>query len=159
MNSQFLVSGMFRSGTTMLARMLHSNPAIVCASDPFAPIFKSYRNAVSADLLGACDANAPLHDYYLDRTQNALFQEAQKRGFAQPVAAGEVVALREQIKHHCPPYSPLIVPHLDELDGTTYAELFASALDIIRKVYDKQGAQVVGFKEVWVDEFTPHFRG
>ena len=57
-----------------------------------------------------------------------------------------------------PPYSPLIVPHLDELDGTTYAELFASALDIIRKVYDKQGAQVVGFKEVWVDEFTPHFR-
>lgn len=149
---------MFRSGTTMLARMLHSNPAITCASDPFAPIFKSYRNAVCVDLLGTCDADAPLHDYYLDRMQNVLFQEAQKRSFAQPVVADEVIALRERIKHHCPPYSPLIVPHLGELDGATYAELFASAVDIIRKAYGKQGAQVVGFKEVWVDEFTPHFR-
>lgn len=158
MNTQFLVSGMFRSGTTMLARMLHANPNIVCASDPFAPIFKSYRNMVATDLNGSCDPDAPLHDYYLDRVQNALFQEIQKRGFAQPVATDEVVALRERIKHHCPPYSPLIVPHLAELGGVTYAELFDSALDMIRKVYGKQGAQAVGFKEVWIDEFTPLFR-
>ena len=39
-------------------------------------------------------------------------------------------------QHHC--LFPLIVPHLDELDGTTYAELFANALDIIRKVYDNK---------------------
>ena len=117
MSGQFLVSGMFRSGTTMLARMLHANPNIVCASDPFAPIFKSYRNIVASDLNGDCDPDAPLHDYYLDRVQNALFQETQKRGFTQPVTTDEVAALREQIKHHCPPYSPLIVQHVAELGG------------------------------------------
>ena len=149
---------MFRSGTTLLARMLHANPKIVCASDPFAPIFKSYRNAVATDLSGSCDPDAPLHDYYLDHVQNELYQELQKRDFGQPVAATEVVALRERIKNHCPAYSPLIIPYLSELDGVTYAELLASAMDIIRKVYGKGEAQKFGFKEVWVDEFTPHFR-
>jgi hypothetical protein len=157
-NSQFLISGMFRSGTTMLARMLHANPNIVCASDPFAPIFKSFRNSVSEDLLDTFDPNAPLHDYYLDRKQNALFQEMQERDFSQKILPREVVALQGQIKKHCLPYSPLIVPYLNELDGASYEQLFESAIKIILKVYGNEKEQTIGFKEVWVNEFTPHFQ-
>ena len=49
--NKYFISGMFRSGTTMIARMLHANPNIVCASDPFAPIFKSFRNNVCNEML------------------------------------------------------------------------------------------------------------
>ena len=64
MNGNFLVSGMFRSGTTMFARMLHANPNIVCASDPFAPLFKSYRNTIAQDMIQDFDIQSPLNDYY-----------------------------------------------------------------------------------------------
>ena len=72
---------MFRSGKTLLAQMRHANPNIVCSSDPFALIFKYFRNSVSEDLIDTFDSNAPLHDYYLDRKQITLFQEMQERDF------------------------------------------------------------------------------
>ena len=63
MSSQFQVSGMFLSGKTLLAQMRHANPNIVCGLDPFALIFKYFRNSVSEDLIDTFDSNAPLHDY------------------------------------------------------------------------------------------------
>ena len=43
----FFITGMFRSGTTLVSRMFHSHPEIACASDPFAPVFKMFRNQFS----------------------------------------------------------------------------------------------------------------
>lgn len=154
----FLVTGMFRSGTTMIARMLHSNPNIICASDPFSPIFKSFRNTIFSELVDSFDRDAPLHDYYLNHKYNDLYQELQSRDFSQPIQKEEVIALRQKLKIHCLPYPPLILPYLNKLNGATYSELFESAVEIISKAYGKKDAKAIGFKEVWVDEFSPHFR-
>jgi hypothetical protein len=158
MNKQFLLAGMFRSGTTMLARMLHSNPNIVCASDPFLPIFKSFRNTIANELFGKVDSNAPLNDYFFDKNQNNLYQEIQNRSFSISVPKGEIIKLREQIEIDCKPYSPLIIPFLKKLDGETYSDLFLSAFEIINQSYGKKSAKVIGIKEVWVYEFSKHFQ-
>ena len=42
-NSYLLVTGIFRSGTTWLARALNANKYISFESDPIAPIFNSFR--------------------------------------------------------------------------------------------------------------------
>ncbi len=157
MRNNFLISGMFRTGTTMFARMLHSNPNIICASDPFAPIYKSYRNTLSTILHNSLDKKAPLHDYYFDKQHNDLFQEIQKRDFSILIEDDELASLKEEIEKHCRPYSPKIISYLDELKGNTYEKVFDSGLGIIQEAYAKPGNSIVGFKEVWVDEFAPHF--
>ena len=75
--NKYFISGMFRSSTTMIARMLHANPNIVCASDPFAPIFKSFRNMVCNEILSSFDPDSPLHDYYFDTRQNRIYHTIQ----------------------------------------------------------------------------------
>jgi hypothetical protein len=157
MSSNFLVSGMFRSGTTMLARMLHANPNIVCASDPFAPLFKSYRNTVAKEMFRNFDFLEPLNDYYFNKNQNHLFQELQKKDFSVTISRQEVKRVRKEIENHCKPYSSKIIPYLDMLKGNNYKEIFDSAFEIIGFAYGKNGGMALGFKEVWVDEFALHF--
>ena len=157
MTTNFLITGMFRSGTTMLARMLHANKNIVCASDPFAPIFKSFRNTVLLANMQTVDPDSPLHDYYFDTQPRKTFDLIQSSSFDLPVSSEEINNLRDRIKKHCIPYSPLIIDFLFMLDGTTYSDIFHSCFSILNAAYPKKQPQAVGFKEVWVDEFAPHF--
>src|SRR5688572_29832929 len=98
--ANFLVTGMFRSGTTLLARMLHANRNLICASDPFAPLFKSYRNLVGRRYRAEFDADSPFHDYYFDRFQNRLFHAMQEEGFEVEFPQESIGALVSKIKEH-----------------------------------------------------------
>ena len=69
----------------------------------------------------------------------------------------EVLKLRHRIKKHCKPYSPKIITYLDELQGRTYEQLFDSGIKIVKKTYGKSDNSIIGFKEVWVNEFSSHF--
>jgi hypothetical protein len=157
MINNFLVSGMFRSGTTIFARMLHSNPYITCSSDPFAPIYKSYRNTVAEGIFSEFDILSPLNDYYFDENQNKLFNEIQNKDFSIAISEKEIFNLQKKIANHCVPYSPKIIPYLDMLKGKTYEDIFNNAINIVKKAYGSDNEKAVGFKEVWVGEFAPHF--
>lgn len=157
--TNFLVTGMFRSGTTFLARMLNANRNIICASDPFAPVFKEYRNSFGRSAEGDFDTNSPLHDYYFDASQNNLFRAMQASDFNVSIGASVLDRLVEKVGQHSEAYSPLIRNYLSLLKGETYSDLINSGLRIIEMAYPKgrHQAQALGFKEVWVGEFTQHF--
>ena len=52
-----LLTGMFRSGTTLFAYMLNANKNINLVSDPFAPFFKSFRNFYAKKIFKKFDTN------------------------------------------------------------------------------------------------------
>lgn len=155
--TQFLVTGMFRSGTTFCARVLNANRHIICASDPFAPIFKAYRNTFGEAAQPGFDTASPLHDYYFDAFQNELFQRMQASSFDVAVDPSALPGLVDIVRQHSAGYSPLIHTHLHALGGKNFSELFRSGLRVIEMAYPKPQHQALGFKEVWVDEFAPHF--
>ncbi|MES2510111.1 MAG: sulfotransferase [Pseudomonadota bacterium] len=155
--TQFLVTGMFRSGTTFCARVLNANRHIICASDPFAPVFKAYRNTFGRAARPDFDTASPLHDSYLDAFQNGLFLRMQASSFDVALDPSALADLVEVIRVHSTAYSPIIHEHLHLMGGKDFSELFQSGLRVIEKSYPKAGHQAVGFKEVWVDEFAPHF--
>jgi hypothetical protein len=157
--TQFLVTGMFRSGTTFCARVLNANRHIICASDPFAPVFKAYRNTFGQAVQSRFDKASPLHDYYFDAFQNALYQRMQASSFDVALDRSTLSDLVEVVRQHSTGYSPLIHEHLHLLRGNDFSELFRSGLRVIEKAYPKECGHAVGFKEVWVDEFAPHFLG
>jgi hypothetical protein len=149
------ISGMFRSGTTLLGRMLNAHPHIAIASDPYLPFFKMFRSDV-ASLLGInISYKFPLQDYYFSFDHQELFHTLQSLSFQVPFDRNNFPFLRKEIKSYGSPYAPLIMDHLEEIDGDTYSEVFLSMLNIIDKCYAKGAKRVIGFKEVWADEFIP----
>ena len=50
-----------------------------------------------------------------------------------------------------------IIDHLRYLDGDTYDEIFETGFKIIEEVYGNGVESLVGIKEVWTNEFVPHF--
>ncbi|NVL90347.1 MAG: sulfotransferase [Desulfobacterales bacterium] len=151
------VSGMFRSGTTLLARMLNTHSQIVFASDPMRPLFNSYRHTIADDRYKNChDRYDPLGDYFLkdimllkqilasdlnariDETLNDLFE----------IVVGQAKA-----------YSGLWASTLQvKRDIKTYKELIQYFLVHIENTYvENKAIEVVGFKEVWANEMVPAF--
>ena len=151
-------TGMFRSGTTLLARLLASHPKLAFASDPFAPLFKSFRNAVARQVLCECDLDpsAPLDDYYFSEQKQNLFWAVQRASLNMSTSDVDLDALRTQIAKHAQPYSPRVIAHLAHLKGESFAGLLSSGLQVVRDAYGDGSTQVVGFKEVWIGEFTSH---
>ena len=149
---------MFRSGTTLLARMLNAHPAIAVASDPYARLFKEFRNRVAEGERGAesIDRNAPLDDYYFCENKQSLMKKIQNTGLGLGSGNISLDELRKKIGTASEPYSPRIKPFLAKLEGNTYAELLESGLKIIQNAYGNENSEIIGFKEVWTDEFAGH---
>lgn len=158
-NRKLLVTGMFRSGTTLAARMLNTHPQIAFASDPFARVFKAFRNSVAVESMRAAkeSPDAPLGDYYFYPEAQAIFRAAQGASFDASAKGLDMGALREAVASASHLFSPLIAPHLDLLGGDTFQSLFDSGYGVVEKAYGKPGTTVSGIKEVWVGEFASHF--
>lgn len=149
---------MFRSGTTLLARMLNVHRNICLASDPFAPVFKAFRNEVAVEICGGSfDKESPLHDYYFNQEQNNLFKGIQASSFERPLKVHSNKEIIEMVKLHAKPYSPKIIEHIDNLNGRSYADILQTGFEIIDTAYGSTDTQVIGLKEVWTDEFSPLF--
>ena len=149
------VTGMFRSGTTLIARMLAAHPALAFASDPYAPLFKALRNAVAArEIDGAFDREAPLDDYYFDASKNMVLAAVRNADLTALPTPEDLAPLRAQLARQCQVYSPRVEPLLHKLDGANFAALIESGLDIVAEAYGDGSESAVGTKEVWTGEFV-----
>ncbi len=158
MDNFVFITGMFRSGTTFLARMINSHPAIAIASDPYAVLFKTFRNKVAEEIFGLdnIDRNAPMDDYYFYPKKQKLMKRIQQTGLDISIGNLRLSELREKIVLASGPYSPKIGPLLDALSGDTFADLIINGLEIIKRAYGDNNTELIGFKEVWIDEFAGH---
>ena len=152
------VTGMFRSGTTLLGTMLNAHPQIDFSLDPYLPIFKEVRNQVAARLFPEqeIDPTAPLDDYYFYGDKQALMRGIQAASLDLPVEASLLPELKEEVIAYSSGYSPKLAPFLVGLTGTTFAEIIASGVGIVRRAYGDAASELVGFKLAWTDEFAVH---
>ena len=111
---------MFRSGTTLLGRMLNAHPYITIASDPYLPFFKMFRTKIAENLGMAIPVEQPLNDYYFSQDQVQLFKQIQQASFNLPFVTSDLDMLRKSIRSYGEPYSPNIMPHLEQIKGDTY---------------------------------------
>jgi len=153
MKSFLFISGMFRSGTTLLGRLLNAHREIGIATDPYLYFFKSFRNKIAKIHKIKVDPDEPLNDYYFSIEQLTLFNEIQNTSFDIAFNSSNIDKFRKEIYSGGINYSPLIMPHLDEITGKTYKELFNSMLGLLSKHYGDDDHKIIGFKEVWTDEF------
>lgn len=152
------IFGLARSGTNLLARMLDRHPAASVALDPLLPVFRSLRNAMVAALAPDSARQrfspaSPFQDYYFDLDGAVLLDLMLAAPANLRFKQDELAELRGKIVARATLESPALGARLNGLAGSSYGDLFHSALDIIAGM--KSGAALVGSKEVWALEFVP----
>jgi hypothetical protein len=146
---------MFRSGTTLLARMLHTHREIVCASDPFRPFFNCLRDDIARELELDIETFAPLGDYFAHKTGLELFGAVQQATLDRPFPDAVRSELRDRIVAHAEPFSPRITARLDAIHGDTFRDVYDDLWSYVPDAYGDGGEQWEATKEVWTTEFTP----
>ncbi|GAG91385.1 unnamed protein product, partial [marine sediment metagenome] len=149
------VTGMFRSGTTLVARMLGAHPQIAFASDPFTPVFKAFRNTAARTHGIAIDLDAPLDDYYFHPEKQRLRQAVESADPYLPPQGWPPEELRQRIAGGASRFSARICERLDLLDLSSFAAAIESGFSCVGTVYGDSTTRAVGFKEVWTGEFAP----
>ena len=151
---------MFRSGTTLVGRMLHAHPRIALASDGTFPFYKFLRDALESGVGNAAGwgGDAPLADYYFNAHTRRTFEAIQSAILDLPIAAPELDRLRTAVARWCvghPQYAPKLAPLQDKIHGATFKQVLKSLYNIAAEAYGDAKTEAVGTKEVWTGEFCP----
>lgn len=151
---QLFVTGMFRSGTTLLARLLHTHEQIVCASDPYRPFFNSFRDSVAEEIGVELQPYAPLESYFYDDDQRRLFEAIQSASLNRSFDRDRDELL-DRIVAHGRPFSPRIIENLSTIEGDSFREVYQNLLEKVPEYYGTEDEAVRTTKEVWTTEFIP----
>lgn len=156
--SYLLVTGIFRSGTTWLARALNANRYISFESDPVAPIFNSFRY----DLAKKRKKNkrikrfSPLGDYFGDSSE--FIKDILESNFEIPVDKKNLDIVFRKIKKKNLPFENGF--WTETFNGfkncKNYKQSILSVLNHIKNI-SKKKSKVIGFKEVWINEMAGAF--
>jgi hypothetical protein len=149
------VTGMFRSGTTLVARMLNTHSEISLASDPLFEFFKAFRNELFIqNNIENIDLDAPLDKNF--KSQNAeINKKFENINFDLEVKNTDLVELSNNIKKRSEPFSPIYSSQLKPFFEKNFREILNSTLKTIEKSYHKENGKILGFKTVWAEQFTP----
>ena len=161
------LTGMIRSGTTLLSRMLSAHPAIEIAADPYRGIFLSYRDAVAYQAGIPVAPLSPLAPYYFDYAGLKLFRTIQKASLHRKVPEGMFGPIIEATRKwatcgegsNIEPFPRGVDGYADIQEAETYAGLLANALTVLRSAYsvEDKAPAIIGHKEVWCTEFVPAY--
>ena len=152
------IAGMFRSGTTLVARMLANHKNIACASDAYLPIYKEIRNKVRKNMSSNYHQDRdddPFHDYYFDHENNNVYREIKRVELNEEIIEEQrLQELRKKIYTYALPYSQNLAKEIKRLEGGTFEEVIRNAYQLVRDIYGDEESLIVATKEVWTNEFN-----
>lgn len=155
----FFISGIFRSGTTLLTRALDAHPQVHAVYQPFTPFFKLLRNRyIQTCLHQPYNPDFPMGIDYHHCTEYRQFVAAvlDKVIFDAHLIAELVRRIEEDIAADTSEKPKQIVDHLDRLTP-------GNARHVVRQLYEivgmtaAGGPAAVGMKELWAEEFFMPF--
>ncbi len=154
--NKLLVTGMVRSGTSLISRSLDAHAHIVCALDPCLGFFRSVRNELLHRFGGGCpDPEAPFTDFFFARPPGLKMYLQSNLNL--PITFEPLEVTRERLRYfNRDSNSTLLVPALDKLGrADNYAGLLEALLGLLQEVYGSEDSRWLGFVQTWVEAFAP----
>lgn len=154
---KLFIFGMYRSGTTIIARSLASESNIAFASDPIRPFFNHYRTKIQKKIgdYNIEKSNRPLGDYF--KNNKTYLKYLINSSFSESISSNELFNIRDQVIKQGSEYSPKFVDNLKKLskiNSTKYSDEIKLYLDLILSTYGSSKTTFVGLKEVWSIEMA-----
>lgn len=154
MHDELLVTGCYRSGTTLLEKLLHSNPEACVASQPFPALYHHAKALFDAEL--GLSQRYPLgHRFLEDRYSDADF--ASFLG-TRPLDASDIDTVFEQLDSHAEGHwTRAILSQRRNVQPGRFLEVYRQLMQAVSTILTKQRTRVLGSKEVLLEEYVPYF--
>jgi hypothetical protein len=154
---QLFVFGMYRSGTTVIARTLAGEQKIAFAADPIRPFFNCYRTALQKkiNLIDFEDETRPLGDYF-NGNKNYI-KKLLNSNFSETLSSPNIIDIRKRIIKAGISYSPKFINNLKKFQDLTphnFADEFKNYITLIMQTYGNSETSLIGLKEVWSIEMA-----
>ena len=151
--AELLITGAFRSGTTLLSKLLTFHPRLLLAADAYLFFFRQLRNYwYQQKAEGSWDPQGPMADLFLDpqHAANRAIWEGDLTPPALPRMAGEIDDTTSGLH-------PDLVARIPQVSGNTFADYFRNLLGLLPMVYggEKRDLEYVGMKMAWLEVFIP----
>ncbi len=148
------LSGMFRSGTTLLSRILSAHPQALVVADPAIYFFKAYRDHHLAAAGWPIDPERPTPDWFLDARQPVL-RTILSADFSESMGEDVQRRVRHDIRRWKAAQHPRLADRIDEVRGHTFAEFYTSLVGLMAELYGGPSVTLAGTKFSWCEEFLP----
>lgn len=147
------LTGMVRSGTTLISRAVDAHSEIAAPPDPYFGFFREFRNEIYNKYLSDFDDDSALSDHFFDPNLEPK-RELRNTTLERDIENQDLKEIKEEIIHFAESNSPLVIPHVEEIQADTYKELFDKLMGVIHEVYGNEKTALVGFKQTWVEKFV-----
>ena len=151
-----LVIGTLRSGKTLLARALSTNPQTEILKEPYFFYFKQCRNIFFREFFPTLyNPESPMETDFM---KGAAIKDAFKNELPQLQFTKEDIEIfikltHKQQENELGERGPKILPYLEKLKPGSAASLFEQLMNIIIEAYGNSETAAVGFSEGWCEEF------
>lgn len=150
--SHLLVTGCYRSGTTVVEKILNMHPTVTLASQPFPVLYILVKELFNRQI--GIERRYPLDHLFLEDAYTpeelGAFLETRALG---PEDIEEFIRRMRGYTNGL--WTPQILDYLGELVPGTFHQLFAQLNGFIQRLLPSPDARYVGGKEVLVEEYAP----
>jgi hypothetical protein len=153
MHLELIVTGCYRSGTTLLEKLLHAHPASCVASQPF-PALYSYVKSLFDESLGLTRryplGHRFLEDHYSDHDFASFLDN-------HVLSEADLDAVFEQLRRHAEGHwTPEIIGARASIRSGTFVDVYRQLMNEVQVLLPKGRVRLLGSKEVLVEEFVPY---
>ncbi|MGE0254643.1 MAG: sulfotransferase [Alphaproteobacteria bacterium] len=152
---ELFITGIARSGTSLIGRMIDAHPQAAVAIDAFLPLVRAMRNSIVLAREPDFDPARPMEDGYFAPGQRARLAAIWRGSLDCPLAGTDLATLRGAIGRRAADESGDLVEAASQVDGATLSGLFGDALRRIAAVRRVPADGVVGMKDLWAIDLLP----
>jgi len=144
-----LVTGSYRSGTTLVEKMLNMHPQVICASQPF-PVFYFFVMDLFHRMKGL-QRRYPLGHLFLEDgyTPDDLHRFLDER----VITAEELTSFWELMAGYTGLWTPQMMQFRGQVRPGTFWEIYSQLNRSIQRLFPKDGARYLGGKDTKAEEY------
>ena len=153
MRTELIVTGCYRSGTTLLEKLLHAHPASCVASQPF-PALYAYVKVLFDESRGV-RRRYPLSHRFLE----ADYSDGEFATFLdrRQLTDSDIDAVFGQLAGHLEGHwTPEILGVRATIQPGTFMEVYRQLMRSLLALFPKAGTRILGSKEILVEEYVPY---
>ncbi|MDF0692481.1 sulfotransferase family protein [Aquirufa ecclesiirivi] len=151
-SNMLLVTGLARSGTTLLSECLDHHPNIMCIADPMNEFFKGFmRYAYYLVENEKKDVGYPIDHFFFSGSKE-VSKFIDETDFNHPIPPYLKEEILARIAIRDGEYCPEIIEPLAHCQATTFDGLFLEILQLLYVAYGQPGTTIFGVKTAWCEQ-------
>jgi len=155
LSKMLMVTGLARSGTTLLAECLNHHPQVMCIADPMNEFFKGFLRYAYYNIENEKKSvKYPIDNFFFSGSKK-VSQFLDKTDLNHKIPDYLREEILERIALRDSNYCPEIKEPIKKCQAKTFDSLFLEIINLLYSFYGKPKTECFGIKTVWCEQFIP----